>query len=85
MTTNYPESLDTALVRPGRVDLSIHLGNATTEYQAEILFKRFYTGALEDQNETNTMGAQLAKEVETQSFRGQSVSMGSFTGTLYSQ
>lgn len=29
MTTNYPEKLDKALIRPGRIDLNIHFGKAT--------------------------------------------------------
>ena len=42
MTTNDLSSLDSALVRPGRVDLIIEYRKATSE-QAEELFKIFYT------------------------------------------
>ncbi|KAK7750639.1 hypothetical protein SLS62_007486 [Diatrype stigma] len=41
MTTNVPESLDEALIRPGRVDLQVEFGNATRK-QAEELFIRMY-------------------------------------------
>ncbi len=41
MTTNHPEKLDSALIRPGRVDLILELPNAT-EYQATRLFERFF-------------------------------------------
>ncbi|KAI1079306.1 BCS1 N terminal-domain-containing protein [Whalleya microplaca] len=41
MTTNVPESLDDALIRPGRVDLQVQFTNATQE-QAQELFVRMY-------------------------------------------
>lgn len=41
MTTNHPEKLDPALIRPGRIDLQIELPNAT-RHQIERLYKRFY-------------------------------------------
>jgi mitochondrial chaperone BCS1 len=41
LTTNHVERLDEALVRPGRVDMTVYLGNATT-YQIEQLWDRFY-------------------------------------------
>ena len=41
MTTNKPESLDDALIRPGRVDLQVGFSNATQE-QAKELFVRMY-------------------------------------------
>lgn len=40
-TTNHVERLDPALVRPGRVDLTVRLGNATT-FQVDQLWDRFY-------------------------------------------
>jgi mitochondrial chaperone BCS1 len=45
MTTNHPERLDPALIRPGRVDRHLHLGLADGDMTLR-LFERFY-GALE--------------------------------------
>ncbi|SCO54217.1 related to human BCS1 protein [Fusarium fujikuroi] len=41
MTTNKPESLDEALVRPGRIDVQVGFKNATSA-QATELFRRMY-------------------------------------------
>ncbi len=41
LTTNHPERLDPALIRPGRVDLRVELGHALPE-QARRLFLWFY-------------------------------------------
>ena len=45
MTTNWPEKLDEALIRPGRVDHQVAFGNAT-QTQIEELFERMYTNDL---------------------------------------
>lgn len=42
MTTNHPEKLDEALIRPGRVDHQVAFGNAT-QMQIKELFERMYT------------------------------------------
>ncbi|XP_071543491.1 mitochondrial chaperone BCS1 isoform X2 [Panulirus ornatus] len=44
MTTNYPERLDPALIRPGRVDLKEYIGYCTP-HQLETMFCRFYPEA----------------------------------------
>mmetsp|Transcript_15593 Transcript_15593/g.46726 ORF Transcript_15593/g.46726 Transcript_15593/m.46726 type:complete len:519 (+) Transcript_15593:23-1579(+) len=44
MTTNHPEELDEAFLRPGRVDVRQHIGLAT-EDQACRLFKNFFPDA----------------------------------------
>ncbi|KAI1930803.1 Complex III assembly protein translocase and chaperone [Ophidiomyces ophidiicola] len=41
LTTNHVERLDEALVRPGRVDMTVRLGEAT-RHQAARLWERFY-------------------------------------------
>ncbi|EON65329.1 hypothetical protein W97_04567 [Coniosporium apollinis CBS 100218] len=41
LTTNHVERLDAALVRPGRIDMTVRLGEAT-ESQIEALWDRFY-------------------------------------------
>ncbi|KAI8825942.1 BCS1 N terminal-domain-containing protein [Fimicolochytrium jonesii] len=43
MTTNHIDRLDPALIRPGRVDVQVYLGNVDA-HQAEHMFLRFYPG-----------------------------------------
>ncbi|POW03583.1 hypothetical protein PSTT_10980 [Puccinia striiformis] len=63
MTTNHLEKLDRALIPPGRIDLSLQIGNATLHQTLE-LFQKFYedpkliiemefTGLLNDLIENN--------------------------------
>ncbi|EIW71579.1 hypothetical protein TREMEDRAFT_27280 [Tremella mesenterica DSM 1558] len=54
MTTNHYSRLDPALIRPGRVDLQEHLGDATGE-QARRLFVKFYSPSLSAQPETKSI------------------------------
>jgi len=46
MTTNHPERLDPALIRPGRVDVKEYLGYASP-YQIQQMYLRFYGGPKE--------------------------------------
>ena len=41
LTTNYPERLDSALVRPGRIDFQAHL-DYCDHRQVKMFYKRFY-------------------------------------------
>lgn len=47
MTTNNPEKLDSALIRPGRVDLQIKFTLATRE-QIRDIFKRMYSTEIDE-------------------------------------
>jgi chaperone BCS1 len=46
MTTNHVEMLDPALLRPGRIDYKLFMGDATDSQRAE-LYRRFFTEATE--------------------------------------
>lgn len=48
MTSNNPESLDPALVRPGRIDRKVYLGHCTPSHAAKLLRKFFPDAANDD-------------------------------------
>jgi len=49
MTTNQPEKLDPALIRPGRVDMRVEFGLATLHQIEEIFFHKYWSDS-ETQN-----------------------------------
>ena len=77
MTTNHVERLDAALIRPGRVDLSERLGDATA-FQARTLFARFYDDAKDV--DAAALADEMASRVEADEQRGRSVSMAALQG-----
>lgn len=82
LTTNHPERLDPALVRPGRVDLSVLVDDATPA-QARELFIRFYASETSDDENTSkvvALGDSLEKLVESQYANGTQLSMAALQG-----
>lgn len=43
MTTNHPENLDQALIRPGRVDMQVHIDHPGPD-EKRAMFERFFPG-----------------------------------------
>ncbi|KAF8636095.1 hypothetical protein AX17_003800 [Amanita inopinata Kibby_2008] len=74
-TTNYVDRLDTALIRPGRVDVKVEYKLATKS-QALELFHRFYPQSTYDSNEEKkdevydlkTLGASFAAQIPEDEF-----------------
>lgn len=62
MTTNHIDRLDDALIRPGRVDMTVHLGNAT-EWQMGELWDRFYPAIEEGGDSDKERFLQRAREL----------------------
>jgi chaperone BCS1 len=63
MTTNHPDKLDPALIRPGRADVHVDLPNATAE-QAMAIFKRFRPNCITSEQErfaSEVTGMSMAK------------------------
>ncbi|PSN72029.1 hypothetical protein BS50DRAFT_484609 [Corynespora cassiicola Philippines] len=74
LTTNYVERLDEALIRPGRVDLTLRLGKAT-QYQIDQLWDRFYgefdeSGEAKQRFMTKVQQAGLVDSVSTAELQG---------------
>ena len=73
MTTNHPEKLDEALIRPGRVDLKEYFGHAT-RYQLKEMFLRFYGGSEQRAEEFSNIVEQSGRVVSTAFLQGLFVS-----------
>jgi chaperone BCS1 len=74
LTTNHVERLDDALIRPGRVDMSVRLGNSSL-YQMSQLWDRFYTdhdadGVLKEQFLQKSQALGLVDHVSTATLQG---------------
>lgn len=81
MTTNHPERLDPALIRPGRVDLAVLLDDATPE-QAKKLFVHFYRGADDAPPDEllESLGREVEATVKSELGTGRRVSMAALQG-----
>lgn len=80
MTTNHPERLDPALIRPGRVDLAEFIDDASP-IQARTLFSRFYGGGgAIDEEELESLGRALESMVEDGAKKTQRISMAALQG-----
>lgn len=62
MTTNHLERLDSALIRPGRVDMRVHLGNITPRSAEEMFIRMFSSESGCNLNIPNEHIHQLASE-----------------------
>lgn len=85
LTTNHLSRLDPALIRPGRVDLSELIDDASP-VQARNLFTRFYSGGEDIAGSTLSdaevagMGDQLEATVASELKNGRRVSMAALQG-----
>ena len=61
MTTNKPESLDEALIRPGRVDVQVAFMNASSTQASELFYRMYEASTSARARQQKTAGAQLAK------------------------
>ena len=87
LTTNHPERLDPALIRPGRVDLSVLIDDAHPA-QAKELFVRFYGHGDEETQgwenlgpeELDKMGSKVEDIMTHEKAKGRRVSMAALQG-----
>ncbi|CCH46848.1 Mitochondrial chaperone BCS1 [Wickerhamomyces ciferrii] len=69
MTTNHPEKLDPAILRPGRVDYRVYVGDATA-HQIERMFLRFYENETEKAKQFVEKAVALNVPVSTAQLQG---------------
>lgn len=80
MTTNHIDKLDTALIRPGRVDLTELLDNASP-LQAKKLFTQFYEGSCDlRDDEVEKLASKFQEVVEAEILVGKKTSMAALQG-----
>ncbi|KAF9500462.1 mitochondrial chaperone BCS1, partial [Pleurotus eryngii] len=82
MTTNHLERLDPALIRPGRVDVTQLVGDASP-IQAKTLFTQFYGGngiEIHQLEELNSLGDALEQLLAERKDEGQRISMAALQG-----
>lgn len=79
MTTNHIDKLDAALIRPGRVDLTECINDASPT-QARILFTRFYGEGEDATEEVANLADTLHDLVEEERQNGRRVSMAALQG-----
>jgi len=79
MTTNHPERLDPALVRPGRVDFAVLVGDATPA-QARKLYAKFYDDDRGDGGDGVRRAEELEAVVAEGISRGRRISMAMLQG-----
>ena len=78
LTTNHFEKLDPALIRPGRVDLTCLVDDASPS-QAKRLFTGFYDS---EQDDIETLGGELETMVAAEMRKSRRVSMAALQGTF---
>ncbi|KAI1843888.1 hypothetical protein JX266_009944 [Neoarthrinium moseri] len=73
MTTNKPEQLDSALTRPGRIDMKVFLGNISQK-SAKQMFIRMFSPELDtsesplDIHQIESLGSQFAAQIPEDAF-----------------
>ncbi|KAL7795324.1 BCS1 N terminal domain-containing protein [Trichoderma ceciliae] len=64
MTTNKPEALDEALIRPGRVDVQVKFSNASSVQAGELFHRMYEASRLKETTKTATGEARAEELVE---------------------
>lgn len=74
MTTNHPDRLDDALIRPGRVDVKLELGLTTRDINAQLFLKIFgcdtpnEEGKVKEEGKLRKLAAEFADKVPEKEF-----------------
>lgn len=64
MTTNKPEALDEALIRPGRVDVQVKFSNASSTQAGELFHRMYEASRLNETTKTAKVGEPMEKSNE---------------------